>query len=86
MSGLPNQTAQTVEARTQLEKAQRGELPTIGKYSLRETNKGEATVALADIIVENCEVDPGEELEVFADLHRGYAVLDLGDGVAGPDQ
>jgi hypothetical protein len=85
MSGLPNQTAQDVEARAQLEKATSGRLATIGKYSLRETNKGEKTVALADVIVDNCSASPGEDLEVYADLREGFAVIDLGDGVGGYD-
>jgi len=85
MSGLPEQTARNIEARAQLAKATNGELPTIGRYSLRETNKGEKTVALADVIINNCSASPGEELDVYADLHRGFAVIDLGDGVGGRD-
>lgn len=72
---------QDVEARAILEKAKSDELPHIGNYRLRDRTT-EQVISLPDILVENADGDPGEELAIYADLSTGYAVIDL-DGTGG---
>jgi len=77
--------ASDVRAQVMAEKADDGELTSIGSYSLLETT-GRYRVGVDPSIVRNLPISKGEHVEVYVDYDRGVAVYDFGGGLAGEEE
>jgi len=76
MSSGSSFSGHDIESAAQADRASRG-MVSVGSYTLRQTNRGERTIALPNVVAENCDAEAGDEIEVKANLMKGYVVLDL---------
>lgn len=80
MSNRGDKTALRVQEKTIIEAAEDGKLPKVGEYTLQRNGPRGQKITVPEILMQNTDAEKGDDLDIYADLLEGYAVIDLNSG------